>query len=117
MFQHFLGLESLVPGEDQVFLLLAEVILDVALCTNVASHLLTRRHLVHVIILDTLFRFERFDALDESGPGDSQSHRFGIVAVDTGLTFFQGALMALARVTVLFIEIHGIEIVAVSAFP
>jgi len=75
-------LESFVPGINQPLLLALEVILHMTLAADVRTHFLSRRHGVHIVVLNTLGSFQSANPFNESRPGDAQIHCLGIVTVN-----------------------------------
>ena len=64
-----LDLEPFSPWIDKPLLRSLEIIFDVALAADVGAHLLPRRLLVDIVVLDALRGLERADAFDESRGG------------------------------------------------
>src|SRR5678815_2666341 len=77
-------LQTICPRKNEPLLGALEVILDVTLAAHVSTHLVLRRLLVHVVVLNALRCLVRADALDERRAADSQRHVLSIVAVDAG---------------------------------
>src|SRR5688500_14042675 len=75
--------EAFRPRINETFLWPAKVIFVVTLAADKRAHLLARRLLVNVVILNALRSFVSAHAFNERGPRDAQLHRLRVMTIDT----------------------------------